>query len=81
MIWFINNLNFFFLCLKSERHRAKVSSTLMFWVMPDDCRAFLWTLIIITTGVLVLGGVLGDVVTLMVRSEAVVCAQPQHAAG
>lgn len=53
----------------------------MFWVMPDDCRAFLWTLIIITTGVHVLGGVLGDVVTLMVRSEAVVCAQPQHAAG
>lgn len=53
--------------------------------MPDDCRAFLWTLIIITTGVHVLGGVLGgvlgDVVTLMVRSEAVVCAQPQHAAG
>lgn len=46
-----------------------------------DCRAFLWTLIIITTGVHVLGGVLGDVVTLMVRSEAVVCAQPQHAAG
>lgn len=49
--------------------------------MPDDCRAFLWTLIIITTGVHVLGGVLGDVVTLMVRSEAVVCVQPQHAAG